>query len=226
MGNIIKTQKKTQARPTGFGGMQMKGILALVLALAMTLGAAGALAAEYNIDNVVIDGTAAGFKSNEPIILGENVKTATFQNVTVSGLGYDESSYPIVGKHALVVNGDSVKLYFEGVNSLTGGSVADNMKGIGGRGIYAAGSIEIVVRDGGSLSATGGSGGTGESGGTGGDGGIGVHAEGNVTIGGTVTANGVAGQNGGEGGSGVYARGNVTISGGTVTANGGFGGDD
>jgi len=215
----------------------MKKVFALILAMAMALCAAGAMADADTVYTVTAenqnDVVSGAYKR---IIVESGVTEVTFENVTVTDAGLKE--YKTDGNSALEVKGTgSIKLIFKGSNTLTGGNGTrvDMSAGGGGSGILAYGGIEIVVEEGGSLSATGGSGAMGmgmESG----DGGTGIYAGANVMVsGGVVTAEGgdggknnasiLGGNKGGDGGDGIYAGGNVTVSGGMMKATGGKGGD-
>ena len=215
----------------------MKKVFALILALAMALVlCAGSAMADadtvYTVTAANQNDVVSG--PHKRIIVESGVTEVTFENVTVTNPGKAGNS----GASALEVQDlGSVTLIFKGSNTLTGGNGTrvDMSAGGGGSGILAYGGIEIVVEEGGSLSATGGRGTMGmgmESG----DGGTGIYAGANVMVsGGVVTAEGgdggknnastLGGNKGGDGGDGIYAGGNVTVNGGMMKATGGKGGD-
>ena len=172
--------------------------------------------------NKVSQGETTDEKDTNTIITNQNKDTASSHTVTINANGKNDKvevtlkdvNIEANSGHALTSNGD-VTLTLKGENHLTGG----NGGRYGGSGITSNGSLTITGGENDSLTTQGGSSADGGSGSYGGDGiGSGIGSSSGLTIsGGTVNA---AGGSGSYGGNGIYSRSGLTISGGTVNATG------
>ena len=172
--------------------------------------------------NKVSQGETTDEKDTDTVITNRDKDTASSHTVTINANGKNDKvevtlkdvNIEANSGHALTSNGD-VTLTLKGENHLTGG----NGGRYGGSGITSNGSLTITGGENDSLTAQGGSSADGGSGSYGGDGiGSGIGSSSGLTIsGGTVNA---AGGSGSYGGNGIYSRSSLTISGGTVNATG------
>ena len=224
LGRPLHTEGIDSPRPAS----QRAAALVLTAAMLTTL-AAPAFAKTWYIENgnitvkagkiegtnKVSQGETTDEKDTDTVITNRDKDTASSHTVTINANGKNDKvevtlkdvNIEANSGPALTSKGD-VTLTLKGENHLTGG----NGGRYGGSGITSNGGVTI---SGGTVNAAGGSGSYG---------GNGIYSRSSLTIsGGTVNATGRDGKDG-YGGGGIWSGG-VTISGGTVTANGGNGGN-